>query len=104
MNRKAQRKPEGIGSILKKVVEEIETKNPDTKEKILNAWLKVSGKKAQEHSRPISLRRKVLTIEVDSSTWIFALNIKKGQLVKNIQKELGKEKIQNIRFRIGEET
>lgn len=104
MSRNGKQKPEGINSILKKVIEEIEIKNPDTKETILNAWLKVSGKKAQEHSRPISIRKKVLTIEVDSSTWMYVLNLKKGTLIKNIQKELGKEKIQNIRFRIGDIT
>ena len=105
MTRKKQTKrPEYIKDIVGKVINRLEKKGPGKKEKILMAWQKIAGLKAVRHSRPVGIKRKVLTIEVDSSTWFYSLSLKKREALKNLQKELKKEGIKDIRFRMGDIT
>ncbi len=104
MMRKKTQKAEGIKGILDNVIGGIETKARGKKEKILNAWQGIVGEKAATHSRPASIRQKVLTIEVDSSTWFYSLSLKKNSILKDINKELGEDKIKDIRFRTGDIT
>jgi len=98
------KKPEGIKGILNKVIRRIEKEGPASKEKILIAWQDIVGEKASSHSRPVGIRRRVLTIEIDSSTWLYQLNLKKRAILKDIKKELGSDKIEDIRFRMGDIT
>ncbi len=96
------KKPEGIQKILHNLIGSIEKKDSKKKEKILKVWQKTAGEKAYSHTRPVSIRRKTLIIEIDSSTWLYALNLKKRDLLKEIKKELQEYKIEDIRFRVGD--
>jgi len=98
------KRPEGIKSILDKVIVKIESNSPRNKEFILKTWQRTAGKKASSHSRPVSVRKSVLTVEVDSSTWLYELNLLKRSLLRDIKKELGQDKVKNIRFRMGDIT
>lgn len=102
--RKRKVAPVGIESILNKVIKKIEKKGPGKKENVLTAWRKVAGDKAVGHSRPANIKRRVLTIEIDSSTWFYMLNLKKQSLLKGLRKELGEETLKEIRFRVGDIT
>lgn len=97
-------KIEGIGNIIKAVIKRLDVESHGFKEDILKAWQKVNEKKALAHTRPIVIRRKILTIEVDSSAWLYELNLKKKGLLTEMQKLLGKDKVEDIRFRMGEIT
>lgn len=102
MMRRRTKKPEDIKRIVNKVIGRIEKQNPGKKEKILKVWRGIVGERASSHSRPVSIKRKVLTIETDSSTWFYALNLKKGSILKDIKRELGEHKITDIRLRMGD--
>ena len=102
--RRKSKKPEDIKGIVGKVIGKIEKQGPGKKEKIITAWHKIVGKKAATHSRPVNITRRVLTIEIDSSTWLYTLSLKKAGILKDIKKELDKYNIENIRFRIGDIT
>ena len=104
MMRREKKRPEDIRGILNKVIEKIEKQGPGKKEKILQAWQGVAGEKASGHTRPVNIRRNVLTIEVDSSTWLYELSLKKRSILKDIKKELTQYKIKDIRFRMGDIT
>ena len=95
------RQPEGIKDVLKKVINKIEDQGPEKKETIVKAWASIVGDKAAGHSKPTGVQRNVLTIEVDSSSWLYNLNLKKRAIVKDIKSQLKKHKIEDIRFRIG---
>lgn len=102
MTRKKEAKnPEYIKGIIGSVINKIEKRGPGKKEKVFKAWQKVAGQAAASHSRPASIKRKILTIEVDSSTWLYNFSLKKKGMVKDIQKELGEE-VRDIRFRMGD--
>lgn len=102
--RRGSRRPENIKGILCKVIGKIEKQGPGKKEKILKTWKKIAGEKATSHTRPVGIRRNVLTIEIDSSTWLYELNLKKRKLLKDIKKELAQYKIEDIKFRMGDIT
>lgn len=103
MTRK-RHKPEGIASIVGQVIKKLDVKTHGSKEAILNAWHASVEEKARLHTRPVAIRRKVLTIEVDSSTWIYTLSMKKKDILDEMKRSIGKDKIQDIRFRMGEIT
>ena len=102
--RRKTKKPEDIKGIVGKVIKEIEKQGPGKKEKIIDAWHKVVGEKAAAHSRPVNITRKVLTIEIDSSTWLYTLSLQKARILKDIKKELEKYNLEDIRFRMGDIT
>ena len=93
--------PEYIKDILGKVVKKLEAKKRGNKGEILKSWGDITGDIAS-HARPVIIKQQVLTVEVDSSAWLYALNLKKRKILEDIKKAVGEEKIKDIRFKIGE--
>ncbi len=60
------------------------------------------GEAGFRHSRPASVKKNVLTVKVDSSVWMQELAMRKRQLLKGLKRDLGKDRISEIQFRIGE--
>lgn len=102
--RRKIRKPEDIKGIVGTVIGKIEKQGPGKKEKVIASWKKAAGEGAASHSRPVSIKQQVLTIEVDSSTWLYTLNLKKISILKDIKSALKEYKVEDIRFRIGDIT
>lgn len=100
--RKKGKKPEGIGDIISKVIKKLDTKTHGSKEEVVKAWYEAIEPKAVSHTRPVSIKKNILTIEVDSSTWLYFLSFKKKNILEDMKKLLGKGRIEDIRFRIGE--
>jgi predicted nucleic acid-binding Zn ribbon protein len=97
------KRPEDRKEIIGKVIGKLEKRGPGKKEKVLNAWKKTAGQAAAGHSRPVGVKRKIITIEVDSSTWLYNLSLKKGSMLKALRLELqDEEDIKDIRFRMGD--
>ncbi|MDP2980659.1 MAG: DUF721 domain-containing protein [Candidatus Omnitrophota bacterium] len=102
MTRKKGKKPEDIGDILKQVIKTIDTKTHGAREEIVNAWHKAIEPGAVAHTRPVAIKKDILTVEVDSSTWLYVLSLKKKNILESMKKTLGSAKIEDIKFRIGE--
>lgn len=102
MARKTGKKPEDIGHIISQVIKKLDTKTHGQKEKIAQAWQSAIEPKAISHTRPVAVKKNVLTVEVDSSTWLYMLSLKKKNILENMGKSLGESKIKDIRFRMGE--
>ena len=91
-----------LGDILPEVVRRLEKEKNPSKETIDLEWKTVAGDSAFKHSRAASLRKKVLTIRVDSSAWLQELDLQKRKLLKGLKRVFGKDRISEIRFKIGE--
>ncbi|MDD5436193.1 MAG: DUF721 domain-containing protein [Candidatus Omnitrophica bacterium] len=91
-----------IEKILKDVIKNLKSKKRVSEEDILKAWKEAAGEKAATHTKPVSIRRSVLTVNVDDSGWLYELAIKKAELVKKLEAGLGGKKIKGLRLRIGE--
>ncbi|MEK6732563.1 MAG: DUF721 domain-containing protein [Candidatus Omnitrophota bacterium] len=104
MKRKKGDKPEDIGAILKQVIKKLDTKTHGAREELTSAWKKSIAQEAVFHTRPVAIKKKTLTIEVDSSTWLYMLSLKKKSTLDSMKKILGSDRIKDIKFRMGEIT
>ncbi len=73
-----------------------------TKEGMQKVWGRAAGKKAAGHSAPASLRRSTLVVNVDGSSWLYELTLKRRDILRKLKSEFAGKKIKELRFRIGE--
>lgn len=90
------------GEVLKSVFAELDKKKNVSQEAVTTLWKELVGEKGLAHAKPTSLRRKVLTVRVDSSAWLQELVMQKRRLLKGLKRALGKDRITEIHFRIGD--
>lgn len=102
--RKKSNKPEEIGGIINQIIKKLDTKTHGAKEEIVAAWHKAVEPGAAGHTKPVAIKKNILTIEVDSSTWLYVLSLKKRSILGAMKKTLGDTKIEDLRFRMGEIT
>ncbi len=70
--------------------------------KILDAWPEIIGEKFAHMTKAVSIKNKILTVNVSNSTLYSLLcQHEKITLLKKLQKKFSKEAVQDIRFRIG---
>lgn len=96
-----ERKPEPLGILLKHVVSGLGRKRL-TQDRVRRAWKAVVGKRAKAHTLPVSLKKGTLSINVDSSAWLYELTLKRREILKKLDSKIKGNKIRLIRFRIGE--
>jgi len=89
---------EQIKEIVHQVIGNLALKNPDTHNKIYAIWKSVAGEKALRHTRVVGYREGNLIVHVDSSAWLFQMNLQKRKLSAQIKKEI--TDLKNICFRI----
>jgi hypothetical protein len=70
-------------------------KSETEEEKVFKAFRKALTRQDRPHIKCISVRNNALTVNVDSSAWLYQLSNKKSELA-------AKAGIPNINFRIGE--
>ena len=91
-----------IGDIVKNVFRGIEEGKTLTREDVEDCWKKLVGVDGFRHSRPVTLRKTVLTVTVDSSGWLQEMSMKQRALLKRLKMTFGKDRISKIHFKIGE--
>lgn len=91
-----------IQEVLKGVFARLEGQKVLSAEEADSCWRKLAGEGAFRHSRPFDLKRRVLTVRVDSSVWLQELAMQKRRLLKGLKRKFGKDKIAEIHFKIGE--
>ena len=97
-----KKKPERLEDVVRSVLKDIDKQQRPTAVEIDAAWKDAAGEKAFGHTKAASLRKKKLLVNVDGSTWLYALTLKKDELLQRLQENLGKERIGQLQFRIGD--
>jgi predicted nucleic acid-binding Zn ribbon protein len=69
-------------------------------EMALAAWPDAVGKRIATHTRAAKLVRTRLVVEVEDATWQRNLWSLSGQILRNLQKALGPELVDDLEFRI----
>jgi predicted nucleic acid-binding Zn ribbon protein len=69
-------------------------------EMALAAWPDAVGKRIASHTRAAKLVRTRLVVEVEDATWQRNLWSLSGQILRNLQKALGPEMVDDVEFRI----
>jgi predicted nucleic acid-binding Zn ribbon protein len=88
-----------IKEIVHNVIEKISQKSQNDQQKIYQAWEKTIKAKGLEHTKISGLKNQTLYVNVDSSAWLYQLNLQKTQILEAIQKDV--PDIQKIYFKIG---
>ncbi|MCU0651365.1 MAG: DUF721 domain-containing protein [Candidatus Omnitrophica bacterium] len=92
---------EPIKNTIQQVFEGWQGKNKPVSSDEPGAWLKKTlAKKALSHVKLYNFRKGILSIKVDSSTWLYYLSVQKQDLLKKMQRE--SEAIKDIRFSLGD--
>ena len=64
-------------------------------------WANIIGNNNAKHCGPVKLERRILTLQVDSSTWSNQFIYYKSQFIKQINIFLGTDYVKDIKFTIG---
>lgn len=91
-----------LEGLVKNLIKDIGHKDRPSEEEMAEAWGLVVGKAASRHTRPVSIKKASLVVNVDRSSWLYELTLKKKEILKSLGEKLGSKKIKDIRFRIGE--
>jgi predicted nucleic acid-binding Zn ribbon protein len=95
------KKPQPIHSILQKTIQSLEIDVPLKSYSVLGAWNEIVGEPVAAHSRPRTIRNRILFIDVAHPTWMQQLQFLKPTLLEKINTFLGESLIQDIRFKLG---
>lgn len=93
-----------IKDVLSAVIQNMAGEKKTKIDLIKEAFATVLDEKSAVHAAPVAYKAKRLVVNVDSSSWMYELNLKKPQLWAGLNQKLKKENIQinEIMFRIGE--
>lgn len=92
---------ERINQTIRTVFGDWEGKNKEgAPAEIKDILKKVLAKNALAHVQSFYFRKGVLSIKVDSSTWLYYLNLQKEDLLVKLRKYLGT--IKSMRFSLGD--
>ena len=86
---------EHIRQTVQGVIKGIETRSFSEAGEVFRLFRKSLTISERRHAQCIALRSGVLTVNVDSSVWLYQLSLKKEDFLKKLS-------LKNIRFRIGE--
>lgn len=90
---------EQIKGIIHDVIEKLSNQNPDKNQEIQRVWQDAVGKKVAKHTQIVGLKDGKLLIRVDSPVAMFHLNLKRSQILKELQKI--DQKLSVIELRVG---
>lgn len=91
-----------LGDLLAGVIKNLAGQERLGEEEISWAWKEAAGKAAARHSRPVSFRRAVLIVNVENSSWLYELTVRRRRIIAALEAALEDKKIKDIRFRIGD--
>jgi len=94
------KKAEHLRRTVAQVVAEISRQQSSPKKRLTEGWDVLAGERAARHSRPTALRRGVISVRVDGSSWLYKMTMDKEALLQKIRREISPE-IKDISFRIG---
>ena len=100
--KKERAKQKSIENIVKDVIKDLSGKGRVSEEEIGKAWEGAAGHRAALHTKPVSIKKSVLTINVDNSGWLYELTIKKRKLLDKLDGKIRGKQLKGLRFRIGE--
>lgn len=69
---------------------------------VREAWVYAAGEKTVKQSKPVSLKKGVLVVVVEDTSWLYRLTLEKRTLLSKFnEKYPGRKKAVDIRFRVG---
>lgn len=92
---------EQIGKTVDALLKALQSDKKDTKQVIYDTILESLEENEKKHVQPYSYNNNVVILHIDSPARMYAVNLKKNQLLKKVQEKTGKEAVKDIKLRIG---
>lgn len=91
-----------VGDILRRVMRDVRPVRPRRRDAMLDAWRKAAGDELAAETRPSSLRKGVLTIEVRSAALLHELEgFRRDELLDRFLAVAPEGRVTGLRFRLG---
>jgi len=91
-----------IGTLINNVLNKCRNERPDSEmTRIWALWDKTMGVTIAENARPAAFKGQLLVVQVASSPWMQQLQFLKKDIIQKLNSALGKELVQDIKFKIG---
>lgn len=92
---------EQIGKTVEAILKALSSAKKETKQVIYDTIIESLDAREKKHIQPYSYKNNVVTLHIDSPTWMYAVNLKKNQILKIVQEKTGIEAVKDIQLRIG---
>ena len=89
---------QSINIAIKKAIQKAGIEKAIKQQEAVFVWPKVVGKKINKVTEAEGVKKGVLTIKTNSSTWRQELQMQKNEIISKINKKIGKQTIKEIRF------
>jgi hypothetical protein len=90
-----------IGDIIAGVLKTCRHDGDGELSQVWNLWDDAVGNDIAKNARPEAFKGKLLLVRVNSSTWMHHLQFFRKDIIKKVNTALGKELVQDIKFKIG---
>jgi predicted nucleic acid-binding Zn ribbon protein len=90
-----------IGDILQSVLQTARRDADGELMRIWHLWDEVVGRVVAENAQPEAFKGKLLLVRVGSSPWAQQLNFMKRDIIDKVNAALGRELVEDIRFKVG---
>lgn len=90
-SREDSRDPQLFGALIGRLVAERGWRKPTAQGRIFGAWDQLVGADVAAKCQPVSLRDGELVLAATSTAWATQLRLLSGKILRQIQKELGRE-------------
>jgi predicted nucleic acid-binding Zn ribbon protein len=90
-----------LGGVVKDLLAGLKKRGRVTEEEMAKVWRASVGRKAAGHSKPVSLKKASLVVNVDRSSWLYELTLGKKEILKKLEGKFKGKRVREIRFRIG---
>ena len=94
-------KPAPLGTILQQAMKASRIDVDLDAHRLWQQWEDVVGTTIAQNARPEAIKGKLLLVNVSSAPWMQQLQFLKPELIEKLNENLGKEVVEEIRFRIG---
>lgn len=87
--RKSARDPQGLGTVMEKMIAARGWKEPVAVAGVLERWDELMGPNVAEHARPEKYEDSTVTVRCSSTAWATNLRMMTSEIIKKFDRELG---------------
>lgn len=92
------RPPQGIGSLLEKLLHDLDLGARVRESEPIVHWEKIVGPRIAGVTTPEKVQRGVLIVRVSDPVWRYELSLRKQDVISRIHKVTGSDEIKDIRW------
>ncbi len=93
--------PVHIGNILNTALRALQEQTDGELAQVWRIWDEAVGEAVSSAARPAAFKGRILYVNVSSSPWLHQLQFLKKDIVSNLNKALGKNVVEDVKFKIG---